>query len=41
MKFNNMSIDELRAYKACVEVYGTSAELVEIVERMRELENVE
>lgn len=41
MKFNEMTLDELKAYKANVEVYGTSEELAEVIERMRELENVE
>jgi hypothetical protein len=41
MKFNEMTLDELKAYKASVEVYGTIEELAEVIERMRELENVE
>lgn len=32
MKLNEMTTDELKAYKASVEVYGTSAELYEVVE---------
>lgn len=38
MKFNEMTIEELKAYRASVEVFGTSSELYEVEERIRELE---
>lgn len=41
MKFNEMTLEQLKAYKASVEVYGTSKELYEVVERIKELEGNE
>ena len=38
MKFNEMTIEQLKAYRANVEVYGTASELYEVEERIRELE---
>ena len=38
MKFNEMTIEQLKAYRASVEVYGTASELYEVEERIRELE---
>ena len=38
MKFNEMTIEQLKAYMANVEVYGTVSELYEVAERIRELE---
>ena len=38
MKFNEMTIEQLKAYRANVEVYGTASELCEVAERIRELE---
>lgn len=38
MRFEDMDLETLKAYKAAVEVYGTSAELVEVCERLQELE---
>lgn len=38
MKFNEMTIDELKAYRAAVEVYGTTSELYEVKMRIKELE---
>ena len=38
MKFNEMTIEQLKAYRASVEVYGTASELHEVAERIRELE---
>ena len=38
MKFNEMTIEQLKAYRAAVEVYGTARELYEVAERIRELE---
>ena len=38
MKFNEMTIEQLKAYRASVEVYGTASELYEVAERIRELE---
>lgn len=38
MKFNEMTIEELKAYSAAVEVFGTSKELYEIAMRIKELE---
>lgn len=37
MRFEDMTIDELEVYKASVEVYGTPAELLEVVQRIKEL----
>lgn len=38
MKFNEMTLDELKAYRAAVEVYGTASELYEVEMRIKELE---
>ena len=38
MKFNEMNLDELKAYRAAVEVYGTASELYEVEMRIKELE---
>ena len=38
VKFNEMTIEELKAYRASVEAYGTASELYEVAERIRELE---
>ena len=38
MKFTEMTIEQLKAYRASVEAYGTASELYEVAERIRELE---
>ena len=38
MKFNEMTIEQLKAYRASIEVYGTASELYEVAERIQELE---
>ena len=38
MKFNEMTIEQLKVYRASVEAYGTASELYEVAERIRELE---
>ena len=38
MKFNEMTIKQLKAYRAAVEVYGTARELYEVEMRIKELE---
>ena len=38
LNFNEMTVEQLKAYRATVEVYGTSSELYEVAERIRELE---
>lgn len=38
MKFNEMTIEQLKAYRASVEVYGTASELYEVEMRIKELE---
>ena len=38
MKFNEMTIEQLKAYRAAVETYGTSRELYEVDMRIKELE---
>ena len=38
MKFDEMTIEQLKAYRAAVEAYGTSNELYEVEMRIRELE---
>ena len=38
MKFNEMTLDELKAYRAAVESYGTASELYEVEMRIKELE---
>lgn len=41
MLFEEMSIEQLIVYRACVEVYGTPAELNEVCERIAELQKGE
>ena len=41
MKFNEMTLEQLKAYKASVEAYGTSKELDEVEMRIKELEGNE
>ena len=38
MKFNEMTIEQLKAYRASVEAYGTASELYEVEMRIKELE---
>ena len=38
MKFNEMTIEQLKVYRASVEAYGIASELYEVAERIRELE---
>ena len=38
MKFNEMTIEHLKVYRASVEAYGTSSELYEVEMRIKELE---
>ena len=38
MKFNEMTLDELKVYRAGVEAYGTASELYEVEMRIKELE---
>ena len=38
MKFNEMTIEQLKAYRAAVEVYCTASELYEVEMRIKELE---
>ena len=38
MKFNEMTLDELKTYRAAVESYGTASELYEVEMRIKELE---
>ena len=38
MKFNEMTLDELKAYRASVEAYGTASELYDLEMRIKELE---
>ena len=38
MNFNEMTIEQLKAYRASVEVYGTDRELYEVEMRIKELE---
>ena len=38
MKLKEMTIEQLKAYRASIEVYGTASELYEVAERIRELE---
>ena len=38
MKFNKMTIDKLKAYRASIEAYGTASELYEVDMRIKELE---
>lgn len=41
MKFNEMTIEQLKAYRASVEAYGTTSELYEVEMRIKELEGNE
>ena len=36
--FNNMTLTQLKAYKASVEAFGTAKELAEVSKRIKELE---
>ena len=38
MKFNEMTIEQLKAYRAAVEAYGTASELYDLEMRIKELE---
>ena len=38
MKLKEMTIEQLKAYRASVEAYGTASELYEVNERIKELE---
>ena len=38
MNFNEMTIEQLKAYRASVEAYGTASELYEVEMRITELE---
>ena len=38
MKFNEMTIEQLKAYRASVEAYGTARELYDLEMRKKELE---
>ena len=37
MNFNEMSIEELKAYRASIEAYGTASELYKVEMRIKEL----
>ena len=37
MKFNEMTIEQLKAYRASAEAYGTASELYEVEMRIKEL----
>ena len=37
MKFNKMTIEQLKAYRASVEAYGTASELYEVEIKIKEL----
>ena len=37
MNFNEMTIEQLKAYRASVETYGTASELYEVEMRIKEL----
>lgn len=37
MKFKKMTLDQLKAYRASVEAYGTASELYEVEMRIKEL----
>lgn len=39
MKIEDMTLEELKAYKASVEVYGTAKELYDITIMIKEKEN--
>ena len=38
MKYNEMTIEQLKVYRASIEVYGTASELYEVEMRTKELE---
>ena len=38
MKLKEITLDELKAYSASVEVYGTASELYEVNKRIKELD---
>ena len=38
MNFNEMTIEQLKAYRASVETYGTASKLYEVEMRIKELE---
>ena len=38
MKFNEMTIEQLKTYRTSVEVYGTASELYDLEMRIKELE---
>ena len=38
MNFNEMTIEQLKAYRASVETYGAARELYEVEMRIKELE---
>ena len=38
MKLKEMTIEQLKAYRAAVEAYGTASELYEVEMRIKELE---
>ena len=38
MDFNEMTIEQLKAYRAGIESYGTASELYEVEMRIKELE---
>ena len=39
MKFNEMTIEQLKVYRAAIEAYGTASELYEVEMRIKELED--
>ena len=38
MNFNEMTIEQLKAYRASVEAYGTASELYKVEMRLKKLE---
>ena len=38
MKYNEMTIEQLKVYRASIEVYGTASELYEAGMRIKELD---
>ena len=38
MKYNEMTIEQLNAYRAAAEAYGTASELYDLEMRIKELE---
>lgn len=38
MNFNEMTVEQLKVYRASVEAYGTASELYEVDMRIKELE---